>query len=128
MKNLRFTRFLIQNWFKGNTPQIKTPSYIRDNIHIDLLASSYVNFVFNVVKGSEKFTKINPSCYTESQGEFTQRFAHEMGKRLSIPCNFELIRQTDFSEPIERINTTNITNLYNSNEKRILGSTCRILF
>jgi nucleoside-diphosphate-sugar epimerase len=115
-EEFRLTTFLVQNWFKGNTPQIKTPSYIRDNIHINLLASSYVNFVDDVVQGTEKFPKINPSCYVESQGNFTKRFASEMERRLKIPCNFELMQQTDFSEPLERINTSNITNLYNWNE------------
>ena len=115
-EEFRFTSFLVQNWFKGNTPKIMTPSYIRDNIHIDLLASSYVNFVANVVQETGRFPKINPSCYVESQGDFTKRFAIEMEKRLKIHCNFELSQQTDFSEPMERINTTNITNLYNWNE------------
>lgn len=112
----RFTSFLVQNWFKGNKPQIKTPSYVRDNIHVDLLAHSYINFISDVVKGNEKFIKINPSCYTDTQGEFTKRFSREIGKRLNIKCNFELLKQTDFSEPLERINTTDVTRLYNWNE------------
>lgn len=112
----RFTTFLIQNWFKGNTPQIKTPSYVRDNIHVDLLAKSYADFVNNAFYYETMNFKINPSCYTESQGEFAKRFASEMRKRLNIQCEVELLEQTDFNEPIERINTNNVTNSFGWDE------------
>jgi UDP-glucose 4-epimerase len=112
----RFTSFLIQNWFNGNTPQIKTPSYVRDNIHVDLLAKSYADFVNNAFYNETMNFKINPSCYAESQGKFANRFAAEMRKRLNIRCEVELLEQTDFSEPIERINTNNEIKSFDWNE------------
>jgi UDP-glucose 4-epimerase len=115
----RFTSFLIQNWFKGNTPQIKTPAYIRDNIHVDLLAKSYSAFVGSVFNNNDMYKKVNPSCYTETQGLFAKRFASEMGKRLNIPCGLELMTQTDFSEPLERINTDKVLNSFNWNETSV---------
>jgi len=115
-EEIRFTSYLVQNWFKGNIPQIKTPSYIRDNIHVDLLAKSYEEYARNVFQGSEMISKINPSGYTESQGEFTKRFASEMEKRLNIKCAFELLQQTDFSEPLERVNTNRVSKFYNWDE------------
>ena len=117
-EEFRFTSFLIQNWFKGNIPEIKTPSYIRDNIHVDLLAKSYADFVNKVLQGADKIKKINPGLYAETQGEFTKRFAAEMEKRLNIPCKFELMQQTDFSEPLERVNTKNISQQYNWEENK----------
>ena len=115
-EEFRFTSYLIQNWYKGNIPQIKTPAYIRDNIHADLLAKSYEEFVRKIYHESEMISKINPSGYTESQGDFTKRFASEMEKRLNIKCNFELLQQTDFNEPLKRINVNNVSKLYDWNE------------
>lgn len=112
----RFTSYLIQNWLKGQTPDVKTPNYIRDNIHVDLLALAYEEFVQKVFNGHNLVTKFNPSLYAESQGAFTGRFANEMEPRLNIKCNFKLLEQTDFSEPIERINTDCISNVFNWNE------------
>ena len=117
-EEFRFTSYLIQNWFKGSTPQIKTPSYKRDNIPVDLLAKSYEAYIKNVYQESGTISKINPSGYTESQGEFTKRFASEMEKRLRIKCDFELLHQTDFSEPLERINTESVLTHYNWNENK----------
>jgi UDP-glucose 4-epimerase len=49
--------------------------------------------------------KINPSGYQESQGDFSQRFAAEMEKRLQIPCEVQILEQKDFTEPLLRLNT-----------------------
>jgi UDP-glucose 4-epimerase len=100
----RFTAYLMKNWLAGGTPACSSPSYVRDNIHVSLLAKAYVLFAHNLpaVPG---FTKFNPSGYAESQGAFTLRLAQEMRPRLNLPCLVELKKQTDFSEPRVRINT-----------------------
>jgi UDP-glucose 4-epimerase len=100
----RFTAYLIKSWVTGGTPACSSPAYIRDNIHVSLLAKAYVRFAEDlpVVPG---FTKINPSGYAESQGAFTLRVAQEMRPRLNLPCPVELKKQTDFPEPRVRINT-----------------------
>ena len=83
----------------------KTPLYVRDNIHVSLLAKAYVKFVNEFVNGNNECVKLNPSGYIESQGAFTKRFSSELSKRLNIRCEFELKEQTSFSEPLIRINT-----------------------
>jgi UDP-glucose 4-epimerase len=100
----RFTAYLMKNWLAGATPACSSPAYIRDNIHVSLLAKVYAQFTGDLadVPG---FTKINPSGYAESQGAFTLRLAGEMRRRLNIPCLVELKKQTDFPEPRVRINT-----------------------
>jgi UDP-glucose 4-epimerase len=103
----RFTAYLIQSWILEKTAIINTPHYVRDNIHISLLAKSYAQFAASL-SPTPGFEKINPSGYVESQGAFTQRFADEMRIRLSLPCSFELKPQSDFVEPRVRINTDNI--------------------
>ena len=85
-----------------STPSVNAPDYVRDNIHVSLLAKAYLHFAESWVSG---ISRINPSGYVESQGAFTQRFAREMGKRLNLKCDFVLKTQTEFSEPLVRINT-----------------------
>jgi UDP-glucose 4-epimerase len=99
----RFTAYLVKNWLAGTAPNCSSPSYVRDNIHVSLLAKAYVQFVQELPASG--FTRINPSGYAESQGSFTLRMAREMGTRLGLPCPVELKKQVDFTEPRIRINT-----------------------
>ena len=72
----RFTAYLIKNWLAGATPDCSSPAYVRDNIHVSLLAKAYARFAKEVPAAG--FTRINPSGYAESQGAFTLRLAQEM--------------------------------------------------
>jgi len=99
----RFTAYLMKNWFAGVTPAVSTPLYVRDNIHVSLLAKVYTKFAQSLPAAG--FSKINPTGYVESQGAFALRFAREMQPRLKLACPVEMKTQTDFSEPRIRINT-----------------------
>jgi nucleoside-diphosphate-sugar epimerase len=101
----RFTAFLMKNWQAGQPCEVKTPAYVRDNIHVDLLAAAYAQFAARVAATQEPLLKINPSGYVEKQGEFAQRVAREVKARLGWACELILARQTDFSEPLNRMNT-----------------------
>ena len=101
MKKPRFTHYLVKNWFAGMVPSVNTPLYVRDNIHVSLLAKVYVQFVQSLRAG---VSRIRPSGYIESQGAFTHRFADAMRDRLGLKCEFALKQQIDFSEPQIRIN------------------------
>jgi nucleoside-diphosphate-sugar epimerase len=98
----RFTHYLISNWIAGRRPAVSTPSYVRDNIHVSLLAKGYAHFAMSQPQG---VSRINPSGYVESQGDFTKRVANEMRPRLGLQCEFELRIQTEFPEPQTRANT-----------------------
>jgi len=98
----RFIHYLIKNWFAGAKPSVNTPSYIRDNIHVSLLAKAYVHFAAMLADGT---SRMNPSGYIESQGSFAHRLASEMRERLGLKCEYVLKEQSDFSEPRIRINT-----------------------
>lgn len=98
----RFTSYLITNWSAGLTPIVNTPAYVRDNIHVSLLAKSYRFFAQNLMGNAGR---INPSGYVETQGEFTARLAAAMRQRLALKCEFTLAEQTEFSEPRVRVNT-----------------------
>ena len=85
----RFCNYLIRSWFKGEVPAVRTPLYVRDNIHVDLLAATYAAFA-EKVPSQRGMTKFNPSFYVESQGAFAHRFAAEMSSRLGrcLPGHF----------------------------------------
>ena len=100
----RFPIYLIRNWYQGKTPSVNTPAYVRDNIHVTLLAKAYRSFVAEQPE-QPGCSKVNPSGYIESQGAFAQRFAAQMRPRLKLPCELELCKQLDFQEPRVRINT-----------------------
>jgi len=100
----RFGHYLMSCWAKKQTATVKTPDYIRDNIPVSLLAKIYADTVKRTLN-NEKIVHIAPSFYAESQSTFTQRMAREMTTRLSLPCAVELLPQTEFIEPLARVNT-----------------------
>ena len=103
----RFCNYLVQSWFRGEVPTTRTPLYVRDNIHVDLLAASYAGFA-STVRTQKGVIKLNPSFYVESQGAFAIRFATEMAPRLGIACPITLLQQSEFGEPAVRINTDRV--------------------
>ncbi|WP_316193569.1 MULTISPECIES: NAD(P)-dependent oxidoreductase [unclassified Bradyrhizobium] len=101
----RFCSYLIRCWLKGEVPSVRTPLYVRDNIHVDLLAQAYRDWAERVPAQTSRIARFNPSFYVESQGAFARRFADEMRPRLGRPCAISLLAQTDFAEPMVRVNT-----------------------
>jgi UDP-glucose 4-epimerase len=91
-------------WLAGETARVQTPRYVRDNIHVSLLAKAYVAFV-GASPAPGTVRRLNPSGYPESQGAFTQRLRDEVALRLGRPCGLEFGTQTEFPEPAVRINT-----------------------
>ena len=100
----RFCTFLLNTWRKGHVAEVRTPQYVRDNIHVDLLAKVYAEFA-SATAGGPAFARANPSGYVETQGAFALRYAREVASRLELKGEVKLLEQTDFSEPLERINT-----------------------
>ena len=41
----RFCAYLTRSWRKGEVVRVNTPDYVRDNIHVSLLAAAYAKFV-----------------------------------------------------------------------------------
>jgi nucleoside-diphosphate-sugar epimerase len=99
----RYTAYLAKTWLERKVARCASPAYVRDNIHVSLLAKAYVRFAASLPASG--FVRLNPSGYAESQGAFTRRFAEALRPRLALPCEVELARQTEFPEPRVRINT-----------------------
>lgn len=100
----RYVSYLMKSWFAQETASCSSPLYVRDNIHVSLLARAYVRFA-EQLPATSGFTRLNPSGYVETQGAFTLRVASELRARLGLACNVELRQQNDFPEPRVRINT-----------------------
>src|SRR5688572_17638352 len=92
-------------WRASKPAEVKTPGYLRDNIHVDLLAAGYLEFATKLAAGNAELLRLNPSGYTETQGEFATRVAREMRARSTLKCEVILGTQTDFSEPRKRLNS-----------------------
>jgi UDP-glucose 4-epimerase len=105
LEEQRFTHYLMKSWSEDAIPTVNTPGYVRDNIHVSLLAKTYVHFAASLREG---ISRVNPSGYVESQGAFTERFATQMRQHLNWKCEFRLKVQTEFVEPRVRINTDSI--------------------
>ncbi len=97
----RYCTYLVRSWLDGQTPEVRTPDYVRDNIPVDALAAAYATFATDLSSGN----RLAPSGYLGTQGDFTRLFASEIGKRMQIATPYTLAEQTDFSEPMVRVNT-----------------------
>jgi UDP-glucose 4-epimerase len=100
----RFCANLIKAWRVGQVAEVRTPNYLRDNIHVDLLALCYASFVKQTLE-TRCSGHFGPMGYVETQGAFSERYAQAMRPRLGLDCSIKLLQQTDFSEPLARINT-----------------------
>lgn len=106
-EDVKFTTYLAQTWLEGKTPILSSPQNVRDNIHVSLLAELYVRFAEQLRSASGE-RRLAPSFYAEDMAAFTERFARAMRPRLGLPCEYKILRQTDFSEPLERVNTDSL--------------------
>ena len=104
LEEARFCAYLAGRWKAGQVAEVRTPAYVRDNMHVDLLALSYVDFVTAVGERRDALLRRNPSGYIESQGSFTLRVAAAMRERSNLACAVNLAVQTSFSEPMVRVN------------------------
>jgi UDP-glucose 4-epimerase len=97
----RFVAHAVARWRRGEALEVRTPRYLRDNIHVDLLARAYARFVTRPDGAGRRF---GPCGYLETQGAFAARLARELGARLNLAAAVIEAEQTDFSEPLARIN------------------------
>lgn len=100
----RFCSYLIRSWAAGKRPEVRSPDYVRDNIPVDKCAQAYAAFATSPLE--QRLCR--PSGYIGTQGDFTARFAREIGQRLHIDTPFLLARQTEFAESRVRINSQSV--------------------
>lgn len=100
----RFCTHLVRCWQRGEAAQVRTPLYVRDNLPVSLAANRYAAAIAALAAGTAP-DQIAPSGYVESQASFAERLARELGPRLGVPTPLHMCTQTDFAEPLMRVNT-----------------------
>ena len=111
LDNPKLIDYLCREWYAGRVPQIRTPLYIRDNIHVELMAFAYRHWLetMPMEKGGSVFA---PAGYVSSMGDFVSLVANEMRPRLGLNCEFSLGTQTDFSQPMILVNDNPVDSLF----------------
>lgn len=110
----RFLNYLITGWIRGETRSVNTPLYVRDNIHVELLADYYAYFIERMATSKDSPITFAPTGYIETQGEFAARVAKEMKSRLNKDCIVANNEQTDFSEPLSLFNRDRVIEIEES--------------
>lgn len=100
----KFVSYLAKSWLNHETPTVKTPKYIRDNINVTLLAKAYKWYLEEYISNGRP-EKFRPSGYVGSQGNFASIVAKEMRPRLKVETPIDLFNQTEFPEPKIKFNT-----------------------
>ena len=100
----RFGWYLFQTWFAGQTPVVRTPDYVRDNIPVPFLAQAYADYVARLLDDETAPEQRRPSGLVSPQGQFAQLVARESASRLGLDLRVDLARQEAFSEPYLRVN------------------------
>ncbi len=104
LEEQRFCWYLFKTWLSGGVPMVQTPSYVRDNVPVSMMATAYADYVEAMIKESTTSPTCRPSGYVMSQGGFAQLMAAEVSRRLDIHLKVDIARQTQFSEPYIRAN------------------------
>lgn len=75
----RFISYLFNSWTKHETPELKAPTLVRDNIPIPLLADAYVNFV-----ESSQIHPYIPSGIVGTNSEFALLIANKFSSHFGF--------------------------------------------
>jgi UDP-glucose 4-epimerase len=104
LDNPKLIDYLCREWYAGREPQIRTPLFVRDNIHVDLLAHAFVHWVEKMPSELGR-SVFDPAGYIGSMGDFVQKVAEAMRPRLGLSCRYGCAVQTDFSQPMVLVNS-----------------------
>src|SRR5438045_9244854 len=63
--------------------KVRTPLYVRDNIHVDLMAAAYATFT-EELPSRGGVSSINPRLYVVSQSTIANRLAEATSIRLGL--------------------------------------------
>jgi nucleoside-diphosphate-sugar epimerase len=98
-----FPAYLFRTWAGGETPQVRTPLYLRDHLPAPLLGAAYADYLARILaEGAPEAYR--PSGWIATQGDFARKLAAEANARLGRDCPLELAEQSVFAEPLTRVN------------------------
>jgi nucleoside-diphosphate-sugar epimerase len=99
-----FPAYLFRSWFAGETPVVRTPLYLRDHLPAPLLARAYAQYLAALLRDPATPAVHRPSGWIATQGAFAEKVALEAGRRLGRDCPVAFAEQTEFPEPLQRVN------------------------
>ncbi|MFE6965599.1 NAD-dependent epimerase/dehydratase family protein [Agromyces sp. NPDC057679] len=109
----RFGNHLATAWGRGETPVVRTPRLVRDNIPVRELAVRYAAFV---LAGDGRAASLEPSGYIESQFGFAGRLAEAVGVRLGRVLPLEALWDAPVEEPLVVVNDGRTSASFAANE------------
>ena len=99
-----FPAYLFRSWFAGETPVVRTPLYLRDHLPAPLLGRAYAEHLARRLQDAASPEVARPSGWIATQGDFARRLAAEAAPRLGRDCPLGFADQTEFAEPLGRVN------------------------
>lgn len=100
-----FPAYLFRSWSAGETPVVRTPLYLRDHLPAPVLGSAYAEHLAALLSGPAAASVRRPSGWVATQGAFAEKVATEAARRLGRDCPVAFAEQTDFPEPLRRVNS-----------------------
>jgi nucleoside-diphosphate-sugar epimerase len=99
-----FPAYLFRSWAAGETPVVRTPLYLRDHLPAPALARAYATHLAALLHDPATAPVARPSGWIATQGNFAGKVAAEAGRRLGRDCPVAFAEQTEFPEPLTRVN------------------------
>lgn len=99
-----FPAYLFRSWFAGETPVVRTPLYLRDHLPAPRLAQAYAAHLAALLADPATPGVHRPSGWIATQGAFAEKVAAEAAPRLGRDCPVAFAEQTEFPEPLTRVN------------------------
>jgi nucleoside-diphosphate-sugar epimerase len=99
-----FPAYLFRTWSEGGTPVVRTPLYLRDHLPAPLLGRAYAAHLSARLAGAASPEVARPSGWIATQGDFARKVATEAAARLGHDCPTAFADQTEFPEPLRRVN------------------------
>ena len=109
LDNRKMLHIFGEMWKQGKRPHLTVANYIRDNIHVELLAQCYAFWVQEIMKENHSHI-FAPSGYRLSMQKFTELFATEMRLRLGWACEFQSSDASTEVQPLELLHDFSATN------------------
>lgn len=100
-----FPAYLFRSWFAGETPMVRTPLYLRDHLPAPRLAAAYAAHLTALLADPATPPVHRPSGWIATQGAFAEKLGAEAAPRLGRACPMAFADQTEFAEPLRRVNS-----------------------
>jgi nucleoside-diphosphate-sugar epimerase len=99
-----FPAYLFRSWRAGETPMVRTPLYLRDHLPAPRLGRAYAAHLAALLRDPAAPAVARPSGWIATQGDFARKVAAEAAVRLGRDCPVAMGEQTEFPEPLRRVN------------------------